>query len=153
MFIPSTIIGTDGYFHRPMHPVACLSIRPFVHLYPSYRLTHWSRVTHICVSKLTIFGSDNGLTPGRRQAIIWTNDGILLIGRLRRNFNEILIEIQTFALKKIHLNVSSSKCYPFCLSLNVLSISDINLEYVAVIPCTMKQTVTWPCSANFSSSV
>ena len=33
-------------------------------------LTHWGRVTHICVSKLSIFGLDNGLSPGRRQAII-----------------------------------------------------------------------------------
>ena len=33
-------------------------------------LTHWGRVTHICVSKLTTIGSDNGLSPGRRQAII-----------------------------------------------------------------------------------
>ena len=32
-------------------------------------LTHWGRVTHICVGKL-ILGSDNGLSPGRRQAII-----------------------------------------------------------------------------------
>ena len=43
-------------------------------------LTHWGRVTHICVVKLTIIGSDNGLSPGRRQAIILTNAGILLIG-------------------------------------------------------------------------
>ena len=48
---------------------------------------------HICVNKLTIIGSDNGLSPGRRQAIIWTNDGILLIGPLGPNFSEILIEI------------------------------------------------------------
>ena len=33
-------------------------------------LTHWTRVTHICVSKITIISSDNGLSPGRRQAII-----------------------------------------------------------------------------------
>ena len=39
-----------------------------------------SRVTHICVDNLTIIGSDNGLSPGRRQAIIWTNAEILLIG-------------------------------------------------------------------------
>ena len=45
-----------------------------------YKLTHWGRVIHICVSKLTIIGSDNGLSPGRRQAIIWTNAGILLTG-------------------------------------------------------------------------
>ena len=43
-------------------------------------LTHWGRVTHIYVIKLTIIGSDNGLSPDRRQAIIWTKAGILLIG-------------------------------------------------------------------------
>ena len=43
-------------------------------------LTHWGRVTHICVGEITIIGSDNGLSPGRCQAIIWTNAGILLIG-------------------------------------------------------------------------
>ena len=53
--------------------------------------THWGRV-HICVSKIIIFGSDDGLLPaGWRQAIIWTNAGILLIGPLGINFNEILI--------------------------------------------------------------
>ena len=56
-------------------------------------LTHWGRVTHICVGKQTIIGSDNGLSPGRRQAIILTIAGILLIGPLGTNFSEILIEI------------------------------------------------------------
>ena len=42
-------------------------------------LTHWGRVTHICVGKLTIIGSDNGLSPDRQQAIVWTNAGLLLI--------------------------------------------------------------------------
>ena len=59
-------------------------------------LTHWSRVTHICVGNLTIIGSDNGLAPGRRQAIIWTNAGILLIGPLGTNVSEIVFEIHTF---------------------------------------------------------
>ena len=54
-------------------------------------LTHWGRATHICVSKLTIIASDNGLLPGRRQAIIWNNAGILSIGLLGTNFFEILI--------------------------------------------------------------
>ena len=63
----------------------------------------------ICVSKLTITGSDNGLTPGRRQAIIWTNAGMLLIGPLGTNFGEILIEIYKFSLKKMHLKMSSRK--------------------------------------------
>ena len=63
-------------------------------------LTHWGRVTHICVGKLTIIGSDNGLSPGRHQAIIWGNAGILLIGPLETNFSEILIEIDTFSFNK-----------------------------------------------------
>ena len=83
-------------------------------------LTYWGRVTHICVSKLTITGSDNGLSPDRRQAIIWTNDGILLIRSLGTNFSEISIGIQTFYFKKMHLKMSSAKWRPFCLGLNVL---------------------------------
>ena len=86
----------------------------------SMDLTHWGRVTHICVGNLTIIGSDNGLSPGRRQAISWTNAGILLIGPLGTNFSEILIEIQTFSFKKIHLKMSPGKWRPFCLGLNVL---------------------------------
>ena len=83
-------------------------------------LTHWGRVTHICVSKLTIIGSDNGLSPDQRQAIIWTNAGLLLIGPLGTNFSEILIEILPFSFKKMRLKVSSAKRRPFCFSLNVL---------------------------------
>ena len=83
-------------------------------------LTHWGQVTHICIVKLTIIGSDNGLSPGRRQAIIWTNAGILLIGPLGTNFSEILIGIKTFWFKKMHLKMSSGKWRPFCPSLNVL---------------------------------
>ena len=52
-------------------------------------LTHWGRVKHMCVSELTIIGSDNGLSPGRRQAIIWTNARILLIEPSGTNFSEI----------------------------------------------------------------
>ena len=83
-------------------------------------LTHWGRETHICVGKLAIIGSDDGLSPERRQAIIWTNAGILLIGPLGTNSSEILIEIQTFSLKKIRFKMSSAKCGSFHLGLNVL---------------------------------
>ena len=68
-------------------------------------LTHWGRVTHIWVSKLTIIGSDNCLSPGRRQAIIWTNAGILLMWTLGTNFSEILSKIHTCPFKKIHLKI------------------------------------------------
>ena len=84
-------------------------------------LTHWGRVTHICVSKQTIIGTDNGLSPGRRQAIIWTNDGILLIGTFGTNFSEIVIETGIFLFKKMGLKASSAKWRPFCLGLNVLN--------------------------------
>ena len=83
-------------------------------------LTHWGRMTDICVSKLAIIASDNGLSPGRRQAIIWTSARILLIGPLGTNFSEILIEIITFSFKKMRLQVSSVKWRPCCLGLNVL---------------------------------
>ena len=83
-------------------------------------LTHWGRVTHICVGKPIIIGSDNGLSPDRRQAIIWTNAGLLLIGPLGTNFSENLSEIHAFSFKKMHLKMSSAKWRPFCLGLNVL---------------------------------
>ena len=87
-------------------------------LLAQYDLTHWGRATHICVGKLTIIGSDNGLSPGRRQAIIWTNASILLIGPIETDFSEILIGIQTFSFRKMHLKISSAKWRPFCLGLN-----------------------------------
>ena len=83
--------------------------------------THWGRVTHICVSKLTIICSNNGLSPGRRQAIIWTNAGILLLRPLGTNFNVILLEIHTFSFKKMQLKMSSGKWRTFCLGLNELT--------------------------------
>ena len=85
-------------------------------------LSHWGWVTHICVSELTAIGSDNGLSSGRCQAIIWTNAGLLLIGSLETNFSEIVIEIHTVSFKKTQLKVRSVKWRPFCLDLNVLRI-------------------------------
>ena len=131
---------------RPGDGVGCQNRRPFIfqcvfyilgrrHIEPClilhkldanklptiFTLTHWGRVTHLCVSKLTSIASDNGLSPGRRQAIIWNNAGILLIGPLGTNFSEILIEILTFSFTKMRLKVSSAKRRPFCLGLNELN--------------------------------
>ena len=89
---------------------------PWRHASVSYSgscLTHWGRVTHICVGNLTIIG--------RRQAVIWTNVGILLIGISGTNFSEIIIEIQTISLRKIRLKMSSAKYCSFLLGLNVLN--------------------------------
>ena len=88
----------------------------------TYRIIH-NRPTYL--SKLTIVGSDNGVSPGRRQAIIWTSAGLFLIGPLGTNFNEILIEIHTFSFKKMHLKLSSGRWRPFCLGLNVLNLEEV----------------------------
>ena len=101
----------------------------YTQTYVFHVLTHWGRVTHICVDNLTNIGPDNGLSPGRRQAIIWTNAGILLIGPWETKFIEILIGIQAFSFTKMHLKMSSAKWRPFCLGLNVFS-GDVNQSYI-----------------------
>ena len=100
-------------------------------------LTHWGWMTYIGASKVTITGSDNGLSPGWRQAMIWTNAGILLIGPLRTNFSGISIQIHTFSFQKVHLKKSSGKWRPFCVSLNVLTL-------VLVMACQLSDTKTLP---------
>ena len=90
-------------------------------------LTHWGRVTHTCVGNLTIIGPDNGLSPGRRQGIIWTNAVVFLIGPWGTSFSEILIGIHSFSFKKIHLKMSSAKWRPFYLGLNVLKVLVVSI--------------------------
>ena len=94
-----------------------------LHLSGADEFTHWGRVTHICVGKLTIIASDYGLSPVRHQAIIWTNAGILLIQTLGTNISEILSEIHKFAFKEMHLKMSSGKWWLFCLGLNMLTLN------------------------------
>ena len=74
-----------------------------------YVSTHWGRVPHECVNNLITIGSDNGLSPGRHQAIIWPNAVILLIGPSGTNVSEILIEIHTFSSKVTFLKKWSRK--------------------------------------------
>ena len=105
-------------------------------------LTHWGWVNHICVDNLTIIGSDNGLSPGQCQAIIWTNDGILLIGPAGTNFSEILIGVQTFSFKKTHLEMSSAKWRPFCLGLNVLTYWGRD-KMAAISQTTLSNAFSW----------
>ena len=85
-------------------------------------LTHWGRVTQIWISNLTIIGSENGLAPGRHQAIAWPNAGILLFGPLGANFSDFFIDIHTFSFKKMPLKMLHGKWRPFCPGLNVLRV-------------------------------
>ena len=88
----------DGTMLETMHNKPCYN-----------NLTHWGRVTHICVGADTNIGSDNDLSPGRCQAIIWTSASILLIGPLGTNFSGILSEIHTVSFKKMHFKTWSAK--------------------------------------------
>ena len=73
-------------------------------------------------TKLTTIGSDNVLSPGRCQAITWTNAGILSIGPFGTNFSEIWTKVYTISFKTMHFKMSSGKWRSFCLSLNVLTL-------------------------------
>ena len=56
-----------------------------------------------------IIGSVNGLSPGRRQAIIWINVGLLSIGTVRTNFSEIVIEIRRFHYNDVIMSAIASQ--------------------------------------------
>ena len=61
-------------------------------------LTHFPLLPHIYASVNWVsIGSDNGLSPSRRQAITWTNADLLSIGPLGTNFSEIRIKIEIFS--------------------------------------------------------
>ena len=122
--------------------LACGHSLPARYIFLNRLLTHWDRVTHTCVNKLTIIGSDNGLSPGRRQAIIWTNDGLLFICPRVTNFNEILIEIHIFSLKT-PFEIRYGKWWPFCLGLNVLrTCNTIHIRLAVMISLTQDIHVT-----------
>ena len=102
-------------------------------------------MTQICVGKPKIIGSDNGLSPVRREAIIWTNAGILLIRPLGTHFSEILIDIRIFSFKKMFLKMSSAKWRPYCLGLKVLRRKDslhIETGNRVVIPSSFQHART-----------
>ena len=99
-------------------------------------LTHWGWVMHICANKLTIIGSDNGLSPGGWQAIIWTNAGILSIRTSGTNFSEISSEIHIFSFNEeivfviCHLRIGGNfvlaSTVVYCRA-HILSVYDIPL--------------------------
>ena len=109
-------------------------------------------MTHTCVGNLTIFGSNDGLSPGWRQAIISTNAGILLTGPLGTHVSENLIEILTSSFKKMRLKVSSAKWRPFCLGLYVLNLTKSCLSTatsVTAVCYLIQRTTVWlPCAVQ-----
>ena len=85
-------------------------------------ITHWGGKTHIYVSKL-IIGSDNDLSPGWRQAIIWSNAGISFMQPLGKNIKWNIYRNSYTLIKKIYLK--SAKWQPFCLGLKALNMSTV----------------------------
>ena len=68
-------------------------------------MIHWCRVTRICVRKIDIIGTDNGLSPARSLVINGTNAGILIIWTLETKFSGMLIHIPRFSFKNAFENV------------------------------------------------
>ena len=78
----------------------------------AYRVIY-SLVPHICVNESCLnFASDNGLSPIRHKAIIWTNARLLSNGPSGTILSEISIKIQNFLFTKMHLKISSAKSQP-----------------------------------------
>ena len=57
------------------------------------------RLSDTCMRQL--IGSDNGLSLGRRQAIVWANAGLFLIWPVETKFSELLNHNHTFSFKKM----------------------------------------------------
>ena len=134
---------------------ACPRLKTFLGL---SELTHWDRMTHICVVTNTNIGSDNGLSHGRRQTIIWTNAGILLIGPWGTIFSEILIEILTFSFKKMRLKMSSAKWRPFfsasmclCSHDNKAASHRVVILHSFLFDCG--RSFTWHCSEGIMGTM
>ena len=93
---------------------------------------------HICISKITIIGSDDGLSPGQCQAIIQTNAGILFIHTLGTNFSEkwnikrnACIFIQENAFKNIICKMAAILSRPQCVKIDSsfpIHIQDIDMD-------------------------
>ena len=80
---------------------------------------YWGRVTHICVTKLNVIGSDNGyndLSPDQRSVIIWMNPGQLSIWPLGTNFSKLYTFIQENAFENVVWKMTA-----FCLGLSLFN--------------------------------
>ena len=80
-------------------------------------LTHWGRVTHICVSKLAIIAPDVAWSAPSHNLNQWWN----IVNSNHRNKRQWKLKRNhIFSFKKMHLKISAAKWRPFCLGLNVL---------------------------------
>ena len=103
-------------------------------------LTHRGRAMHICVSKLTIIASDNGLSPGQCQAIIWNNAvNWILRNKLQWNFDENSdIFFQENALESVVRKMAAILSQPQCVNISVqnVKIHNVLIFFVNLQPGT-----------------
>ena len=81
-------------------------------------LTDWGWVTHICVNKKNLWFRWWFITlsvPSYYLNQCWKIVNWILINKLQWNLNR-----NSFSFKEMHLKMSSGKCRPSCLVLNVL---------------------------------
>ena len=102
--------------HYRFCPAVLGKMSPYPNLRP---IQQNEEATTVCVGIRNLsIGSDNGFSPGRHQAIFWTNAGTLLIRTLGTDSSEILSEIHAFSFKKMRLRngvhfFSASMCQDF----------------------------------------
>ena len=105
-------------------PLYCYILRCNYHLRRHHlyklcsQLTPWGRVTHICASKLTIIGSDKGLSPRRCRAIIWANAANKTLRNIFR-WNFVRFKICHWIKRTWKYRLRNGG-RPFCLGLSVL---------------------------------
>ena len=96
----------------------------------SFNSLNWA--SQICVSKSqAIFGANNGLSPVRRQAFVATSYGVLLFGLSGKKLSEIWMKRQQFSFRKMYMKMPSAKWRPFCLDLNLLIYSTLEMRFQA----------------------
>ena len=105
---------------------------PYPNLIPALAnlcwLTHWGRVTHICISKIAIVGSDNGLAPARRHYLnqCWNIVNWTLGNKFQWNLNR---NLYTFIQENVFENVwkmAAILSWPQCVKGNTGDAIDIS---------------------------
>ena len=125
-----TSVADDVDMTWSLHILGCHKITLRCHTKKNFNSLRPSDAYMFC--KLTIIGSDNGLSPRRHQAIIWTNAGILLIWTLRNKLQRNINRNWDIFIQENHLKMSSGKYQPFCLALDVLTHWGRVTHYVSV---------------------
>ena len=121
----SIVLLYSMYFSESFHVSTWPNLVGSTHLYSISVEALSNSLRHICVGDLVTIGLDNGLSPGRRQAIIWIYAVIVLIGLFGNKLQWNLIWNRKFPFKKMHLGMSAAKRWPFWLSFNGLTKSTI----------------------------